>query len=305
MINYKNNGFKNKDVDIDLTNKCTLKCSACARQNFSNAKLIPGGDISRESFQKVLNYFDNIYLCGTYGDPIFNPNTIKLLKMCYEQNKFVQIHTAASHKPKKWYEEAFDANLNCVWVFGIDGLPYQSFVYRENQDGEYLFDVMLKAKSKGIKVVWQYLVFGYNESKIPDAKELADKHNIKIEIHHTSRYNEASRLLPPTEDIVKNTDETKAEFQPKCLEDSQHKPPYLAATGQLYPCCWLDDKLIHDPEYEALQNPKLNIRDNTIEEIINSDTWQTFYDNLFTPKCPSYCKKKCTTTLRNSSRIVK
>ena len=87
-----------------------------------------------------------------------------------------------------WYEEAFKANPNAWWVFGLDGLPYQSFAYRENQDGEYLFDVMLKAKSMNIKVIWQYLVFGYNEDNIEYAKELARRHQIKIEIHHTSRY---------------------------------------------------------------------------------------------------------------------
>ncbi len=305
MIDYKNNGFKFKDCDIDLTNKCTLKCSMCARQKFSNPKLIPGGDISIESFQKMLDYFDSIYLCGVYGDPIFNVKTIELLKMCYEQNKFVQIHTAASQKPMHWYEKAFEANPNCVWVFGIDGLPYQSFAYRENQDGEYLFDVMLKARDMGINIIWQYLVFGYNEDKIEIAKRLAYKHQIKIEIHHTSRYDEASRLQQPKKDVVVDTEEIeKAEFQPKCLKDPQQRTPYLAATGQMYPCCWLD-KVEHDPEYEALQNPKLNIKYNTVEEIINSDTWQTFYDDLFTSKCPSYCKKKCTTTLRNPTRIVK
>ena len=300
MINYKNNGFKNKDCDIDLTNKCTLKCSMCARQKFDNPKLIPGGDISIEGFQKMLDYFDSVYLCGVYGDPIFNPNLHTFLKMCYDQNKFIQIHTAASHRPMEWYEKAFEANPNCVWVFGIDGLPYQSFAYRENQDGEYLFDVMLKARNMNINVIWQYLVFKYNEDKIDYAKKLADNHGIKLEIHHTSRVNE---FLAPTVKVVKEEVNEEKVFEPKCLKDPQQRTPYLAATGQMYPCCWVD-KVEPDPEYASLQNPKLNIKYNTVEEIINSDTWQTFYDNLYTDKCPSYCKEKCTTTLRNPTRIV-
>ena len=90
MINYKVNRFK--EVDIDLTNKCTLKCSMCARQSFEHPNQIPGGDASIEDLQKILDYFDTVYLCGTYGDPIFSPNFIPFLKMCHEQNKQVQVH---------------------------------------------------------------------------------------------------------------------------------------------------------------------------------------------------------------------
>tara|TARA_R110002049_G_scaffold3429_3_gene26006 strand:+ start:20 stop:844 length:825 start_codon:yes stop_codon:yes gene_type:complete len=273
----------------------------CARQNFAHPKDIPGGDTAIEDFQKIIDYFNEIYLCGSYGDPIFNPHLHTFLKMCYDQNKFVQIHTAASHRPMAWYEKAFKSNPNAVWQFGLDGLPYQSFAYRENQDGEYLFDVMLKARDMNIKVVWQYLVFQYNEDKIDFAKRLADNHGIEIEIHHTSRVNER---LKPTIEIVKEEEEEKV-FVPKCLKDPQERSPYLAATGQMYPCCWLDDKQVDDPEYKSLQNEQLNIRHNKVEDIINSETWQTFYDNLSTDKCPSYCKKKCTTSLRNPTRIVK
>ena len=40
-----------------------------------------------------------------------------------------------SHKPMS-YEEAFK-QIQCMVVFGLDGLPYQSFAYRK-EDGEYL-----------------------------------------------------------------------------------------------------------------------------------------------------------------------
>ena len=300
MINYKVNRFK--EVDIDLTNKCTLKCSMCARQSFEHPNQIPGGDASIEDLQKILDYFDTVYLCGTYGDPIFSPTFIPFLKMCHEQNKQVQVHTAASHKPMRFYEEAFEANPNAVWYFGLDGLPYQSFAYRVNQDGEYIFDVMLKARDMGVKVVWQYLVFKYNEDKIDLAKRLAYKHQFDIEIHHTSRHGDKPHLKPTIEKVVEDTE--KKVFVPKCLTEGQRKVPYLAATGQMYPCCWLDHNQTKDPEYSTLQDERLNIKHNTVEEIIKSDTWKTFYDNLFTDKCPSYCKKKCTTSLRNPTRVV-
>ena len=47
----------NKVVDVDITNKCTLKCSACARQNFDDSKMILGGDIIYKRFSKDIRLF--------------------------------------------------------------------------------------------------------------------------------------------------------------------------------------------------------------------------------------------------------
>lgn len=289
-----------RKVDIDITNKCTLKCRMCARQEYDNPKDIPGGDLTTENFQKVLNYFDDIYFCGSFGDPIFNPKLPKFLEMCYEQNKKVTIHTAASHRSMDWYVEAFYSNPEATWYFGLDGLPYQSFVYRENQDGEYLFDVMKKAKEYKIKVVWQYLVFSYNEDNIEEAKELAKKHDIKIEVHHTIRYDE---FLKPTIEVVKQSKEN-GQFIPKCMTKTQEKYPYLSATGQLYPCCWLDSTQLNNPDYASLNVDHLNIKYNTIETIVKSKEWKKFYKNLKVDTCPSFCKERCTTNLKNPGRIV-
>ena len=107
---------------------------------------------------------------------------------------------------------------------------------------------------------------------------------------------------------MKEMDPKDIKIKPRCLTyepKSYHKPAAYTADGFMLPCCWLDDKQVNDPEYAVLQTEETNIKYNTVEEIINSDTWQTFYDNLYTDKCPSYCKEKCTTTLRNPTRIVK
>ena len=179
----------NKVVDVDITNKCTLKCSACARQNFDDPKMIPGGDASIKDFQNILDYFDDVYLCGSYGDPIFNPNTIKFLKMAYDQNKFIQVHTAASHKPMSWYEEAFKANPNARWVFACDGLPKDSHKYRKNQDGEKMFEIMKIAKQHlNTTPQWQYIIFNYNENNIEEAKKMASDNGLEFILVQSSRW---------------------------------------------------------------------------------------------------------------------
>ena len=170
MIDYRNNGFQNKGGDLDITNKCTLQCPTCSRGKFNyKSNDIPGGDLTIEEWQDLTDYFSTLTLNGTYGDPVFNPNLIQMLRIACSKNVHVSISNAASQKPMEWYVDAFRAHPNAEWRFGIDGLPYQSFAHRINQDGEHLYEVMKTASKMGIKCIWQYIVFKYNEDKIDEA----------------------------------------------------------------------------------------------------------------------------------------
>ena len=35
MIDYRNNGFKNRGGDLDITNRCTLQCPTCMRKKYN------------------------------------------------------------------------------------------------------------------------------------------------------------------------------------------------------------------------------------------------------------------------------
>tara|TARA_Y100000033_G_C2749223_1_gene112900 strand:- start:383 stop:1009 length:627 start_codon:yes stop_codon:yes gene_type:complete len=185
--------FTKRYIHIDNNAKCTLECPKCIRQHLRKINQpIPGHDLNVEDFIKLIDYFKGAVFCGQVSDPIFNPNLIEFLKICKEKNKYVDVHTAATSKKhkKEWYKKAFEANLDCEWVFGIDGLPYQSFIYRINQDGEFLFEMAKLAKEVGVKtVIWQYIIFGYNENSIDQAKELATKYNIKLQLNYSARWN--------------------------------------------------------------------------------------------------------------------
>ena len=151
-----------------------------------------------ENFKKILAFFKEIYFCGQISDPIFHPQFIEFLKLC-KDNHNVIIHTAASHKPESWYREAFQANKNALWTFGIDGLPKDSHKYRVNQDGEKLFKMACMASKMGLWVKWQYIVFKYNENDIETAREMAKKHDMIFEVQKSSRFFEEDDLKPTNE----------------------------------------------------------------------------------------------------------
>ena len=167
-------------INLDITTRCTLQCPQCTRTWYYK-KRPPGFDMTVDQFQKILDYFDGILFCGQYSDPIYHPQFIKFLQMSATKDT-VRINTAASHRSIAWYKEAFEANTQACWRFGIDGMPKDSNRYRVNQDGQKLFDVMLLAKKMGLQVEWQVLAFDYVIEQIDQIKQLATKHSLDLYI---------------------------------------------------------------------------------------------------------------------------
>ena len=161
-----------RSINLDITTKCTLACPECRRTSYINKGWkVNGGHMPFSDFKKVHKFFDRLLFCGGVSDPIFHPQFIEFLE--YSRDKEVFVSNAASHKSEDWYKDAFKANLNATWTFGIDGLPHESHKYRVNQDGEKLFDIMKMAADMDMNVIWQYLVFDYNKEHLDKARVMA------------------------------------------------------------------------------------------------------------------------------------
>ena len=193
--------FENrKSVNLDITFRCPLECSKCSRQSYyaNRNKIVKGQDMSYNAFIKILNHFDSLNFCGQVSDPINHPNFINFLKIGYHFKKIITVHTANSHKPLEWYKEAFETNKNANWHFGISGLPKDSHLYRKNQDGEKLFEIMLLAKKiLQNKPIWQYIVFSYNENDIEKAKQMAKKEGVILRLLLSTRFDYKNDSLKP------------------------------------------------------------------------------------------------------------
>ena len=183
-----------KSINLDITHRCTLECPKCLRRSVPTNNL---SDLSLDSFKKIISHFDQIEFCGQISDPIFHPQFIEFLELTKDKRVFV--HTAASHKPMDWYRDAFLANKNATWEFGIDGLPQDSPKYRINQNGEYLFNVMKTGVELGNDIRWQYIIFKYNENDITQAIDLAQRHKIPIHINKSSRWSGPDDQYKPSE----------------------------------------------------------------------------------------------------------
>jgi MoaA/NifB/PqqE/SkfB family radical SAM enzyme len=180
--------YRNK-INLDIGARCPLECLRCRRQDYAMAGMKPPGhDISLEDFDKILMHFTNILFCGQISDPTAHSKFHDILRRCNEENAYVCVATAASHRSEKWYREAFELNKNAVWRFGIDGFPEESMLYRINQDGEKLWRMALIAKDMGLQVEQQCIVFSYNEDHIDEVQKHATDAGIRFIKLYSSRW---------------------------------------------------------------------------------------------------------------------
>ena len=200
-----NSFFYRKGVNLDISFRCALECLRCQRtKNYtSKGKKVIGEDLSLVDFKKIAKHFKSLNFCGQYSDPVHHPKFLEILEMTNKNKNEVVIHNASSTKPKDWYIKAFKANPNARWVFGIDGLPEESCLYRINQDGVKLFNIMIESKKYlNLKPVWQYIVFRYNEDHIEQAKQMADKNDVIFMILQSSRWiNDDDPLMPKNKNL--------------------------------------------------------------------------------------------------------
>ena len=187
-------------LNVDLSHRCPLECSLCGRQRHFTYKglNVPGKDISLEDFDKLSNHFKKIAFVGQYSDPIHHPKFLDILNICKEKNILTEVNTASSFKTETFYEKAFKTYSKAKWIFGIDGLPFQSHLYRVNQDGEKLFNMMLESrKYLDYKPVWQFIIFKYNEDYIDNAIQIARDIKVDFKLINSARWGPGSSPLKP------------------------------------------------------------------------------------------------------------
>ena len=89
-------------------------------------------------------------------------------------------------------------------VYPIDGLP-KSHKYRINQDGQKLFNIMKRCASMGNKVIWQYIVFNYNEDDIDTCRSMAKDINVTFKKLVSSRWGGIEHYKPTSRTLLRTS----------------------------------------------------------------------------------------------------
>lgn len=180
-----------RSINIDITFRCPLQCPRCQRQmsHLNHGKKVPGYDLSLSEIDKLSDFYKSFIFCGQLSDPVHHPKFPEILKILYDKKNHCEIHNAASQKSLEYYIKCFKANPKADWIFGIDGLPEESCLYRINQDGQKLFKIMCESKKYLTRTpTWQYIAFSYNENHIEQAKKMAKDVGVRFLLLESSRW---------------------------------------------------------------------------------------------------------------------
>lgn len=185
-------------IDIDITNKCKLQCPSCDRV-IDPSMIKRARDLSLEDYQKIVDVFPNIVMCGQISDPIYHPKLKELIKASATSTSLT-ISTNGSGKTISWWKDIFNTCLeqkNVVWRFSLDGLPHQSHIYRIGQDGNQVWEVMQLGASMGVDILWQYIPFNYNENNVDEARKMAEDIGISFMLKISNRHPAGMKPLNP------------------------------------------------------------------------------------------------------------
>ena len=127
-----------KSVEIELTTKCTIACPACPRtfRRKAGDRTWDTGHLDKNIVFEVLesNDFQNVRFVGSYGDCIYHPQFIEIMKKACVSSKKIKVETNGSHRNKKWWQQLSDLPWRdrIDFHFSIDGLEDTNHIYRKN-----------------------------------------------------------------------------------------------------------------------------------------------------------------------------
>jgi len=281
--------YQFKDIrvlQLEISSHCNAACPQCPR-NYFGGQTIPTLPLTRWSmleFKKMitielLEQLDQVYFCGTYGDPMTNKHIVEMCQFLKEvTNKIrIGIHTNGGIGSEETYQEL--AQCTDFIAFGIDGLEDTNQIYRRNVKWPKVMRNTQAYIKNGGHAIWDYIVFKHNEHQINEANELSKelgfsefnikktsrfinrKHEYKdsLPVYHQQGYidynislptnpiyiNKNYKILNSVNSISKYTQETEISCNACRINEV-----YIGADGFVFPCGWLHDRL-YGPEVES------------------------------------------------------
>ena len=155
---------------------------------------------------------------------------------------------------------------------------------------------------------WDFLVFKHNQHQIEEAEELSNKlgfkrfnkkettrwddfdstgkwierKSIQIEDYSLEKVERETTALGLADTQKEKINDTFNTRKINCNSYHQNRSEiYLAANGEVSPCCWLGDLKIHEAKNIIDDYEKININHTTLEEILDGDFFKKLAKGIY------------------------
>lgn len=279
-----------KKIQLEVSNYCNAACPQCPRNLFGGNTIptLPLKKWSLNEFKKIftvdlLNRLEEVYFCGTYGDPMTNSQILSMCKFLKDGNSNIKIgiHTNGGIGKKQTYIDLVQY-VDFI-AFGIDGLEDTNHIYRRHVNWDRLMKNVTAYIGAGGRAIWDFIVFAHNEHQTESARLLSKQlgfenfiikntgrfltrnHTFKDTLIVLNRNNQIdySITLPKNSNFVNENYENLKLVEKKYSSLSDYAKTtkiycnslriqeiYIGADGFVFPCGWLHDRL-YGPDIDS------------------------------------------------------
>jgi MoaA/NifB/PqqE/SkfB family radical SAM enzyme len=244
---------------------------------------------------------------GNYGDFVTAQDGLEIVRYFKQINPLldITISTNASARPKIWQELG---KLKIKVWFRLDGLEDTHSLYRIGTDYDTVLENAQSFISAGGHAIWAMIKFDHNEHQIDQCRQLSKQLKFKefllIDVgrntmpvftldrrlshiigdyrgstNFSELFDHSSHYLVEPWQIVK---QETANWPISCHAERE-KEIYVAANGEVYPCCWLgfypgySDRHSSNPQLKLIMKNN-NALEHGLEESIKwfsnvKDSW--------------------------------
>jgi MoaA/NifB/PqqE/SkfB family radical SAM enzyme len=317
--------FNIKNVHVELSSKCVLKCPRCPRTELDLDYL--NQEISLDRFKSMfpssaLTQIETFMFCGHTGDPIYATEFLDIVEYIKHSSQCrINIVTNGSYKKSSWWQQLGQLlNKQDRVVFSVDGWDNASNnQYRVNSDFDSIVQGIKKLRSHSdCTIMWSMIYFSFNQDQEQHIKNLAQSLGCDLfksvkssKFDGKYRVNFVEDPLKPQSHLTASTlvyeneyeyftsDAKEHDFLPvgvskhpwaKCL--NHLKEIFVNVQGYVYPCAWFGEDYL---ENDFIKNYKqsLCLGSRSIEQLLNDQqTWQPLLDSFESLPMP-ICQLKC------------
>lgn len=304
MSSYINIGNLNV-INAELSNYCNSACPMCPRfdlelnliKEITNNSHTSLAIIKDKIGSKVLSNLQRFYSCGVLGDGAMNPECVEIYDYVKTSGtSHTSLNTNGGPRNTDFWRALAETDTRVV--FAIDGLEDTNHLYRRNVNWDKLIENVQAFIGAGGKADWDFLVFKHNTHQIEEAealsKKLGFKSFIKKETTRWDDFDSDGNWIQRTsiqvgdyalEKVERETNVSALEATQKSQVNDTFKTRkidcwsyhdtrseiYIAANGDVSPCCWLGDLKIHEAKNIIDDYAKVNINHTALEQILDGD----------------------------------
>jgi len=246
---------------------------------------------------------------------------------------YIRVHTNGGARNSEWWTRLANVlPVNHLVTFALDGLSDTHSLYRVGTTYDNVVRNARTFIEAGGSAEWVYIKFKHNEHQVDSARQIATDMGFKVfTVKNSSRFmlepkvNVVDKTGKYTHSIEPSTDTPMKFIDLKTIESfadimkdtvinckvKEDKEVYIDAHRNLYPCChtanipymrtYIDNDKIKDitsmllSQHVDMVNTigEVNTLLRSVEDIIDSTSYQTMWDDYWTTKKLLICARTC------------